>query len=340
MNSSNRNGDYVAQYVGDLLHVAQHLSGVKPERIDELSRILLNHPPSRADELGGRSGLNWNGSPLQFLISVRNQHPVFRLIGDPAFFCPDPLMRLNKSIDALQLVLETGRAGALRDVCLQSLNSILPEDIRALREYSHGMTWLARPLSGSGAALYVLAVANMSLAWRKAYEWAESIFTDPKEVQRTITTLQPCCRLLFVGIEGRDFKTGRAKIYWRLTRPSYPSQFGIDLYDDPTLIRFLGTIMKDHPFSLYAVTFSAGFSLATGRLIDVKADVSNRSAKLTTHEAIDLVESQAETLGLHCPLLRDALSVLPRESVIVGFVGLGLDSHGHHRLNVYLYQAK
>jgi len=330
---------YISQYVGDLLQVAHHVSGVKVSQLDEICQTLLHPPPRWAGELGGQSGLNWNGSPLQFLISARSKDCIFRFVGDPAFFHSDPITRFEESIAAIQLTLDAGNAGALQDVCQRSLTSALPRDSEVLREFSCGMIWLALALNQPGAAVYFLSIPDTSTAWRRAYEWLDTILPYPEEAHRVVARLESICHPVFVGIEGQNTKTGRAKLYWRLSRPATPAQFEISMYNDPTIARFLGTIMKDHPYSFYALTFSAGFSLATGELTDIKVDLSNRSANLSVVEVIELAESQAETLGLQRPPTRDGFSVLSRNSVTAGFIGLGLDHQRCHRLNTYLYQT-
>lgn len=337
--SVNQSKPYISHYVGDLLQVAQHVSGVKMSTLDETCQILLHRPPDWAGELKGQSGLNWNGSPLQFLISARNKDCIFRFIGDPVFFHSDPIIRFEESIAALQSTLDAGNAAALREVCVRSFNHTFPMDPEALRDFSHGMIWLALTIDQPGAAVYFLSAPDKSAGWRKAHDWLHTLLPHPEEAHHVIAQLKSRCHLVFGGIEGRNVETGRAKLYWRLSEPATPSQFGITMYNDPTIARFLGTIMKDHPYSLYALTFSAGFSLATGELQDIKVDLSNRSANLSVIEAIEYAELQAETLGLQRPPTRRSFPLLSGGSVSVGFIGLGLDCQGRHRLNTYLYQS-
>lgn len=329
---------YVSQYLGDLLRVAQCVATVELSQVDRLCQVVLHHPPTHAGELEGKSGLNWNGSPLQLLISTRSNGSVFRFIGDPAFFCPDPIGRFTESKKALQLALDTGSAQALEDVCQKTLTSVIPCDSAALQEFSHGMIWLALALNRPGIAAYFLAVSDRRAAWRTAHQWAETILPHPEEAQGVIAALEPGCRLLFVGIEGQTPQLGRAKLYWRLSRLAAFSQFGVSMFDDPAIGGFMAALMREHPFSLYALTFSAGFNLKTGELTDIKVDLSNRSADLSVVEAVHFAEGQAETLGLQLPPTRQGLSVLPHNSVSIGFLGLGLTHAGEYRLNTYLFQ--
>jgi hypothetical protein len=325
-------------YVGDLLQVAHHITGAPVSHLNEMCQILLHQPPYWAGEVRGQSGLNWDGSPLQFLVSTRRKECIFRLIGDPAFFHSDPLTRFDESIAALQLTLDAGNAGDLHDACQSSLTSAFPKNQEALRTYSCGMIWLGLTLDRPGAAVYFLSIPDTSTAWRRIHEWLNTILVHSEEAHRIIARLESHCHPVFVGIEGQNTETGRCKLYWRLSRLITPAQFGITMYNDPGIARFLGTIMKDHPYSFYALTFSAGFSLATGELTDIKVDLSNRSANLSVSEAITFMELQAETLGLLHPPACHGFSVL-RNSVSIGFIGLGLDCQGHHRLNTYLYQT-
>ncbi|MBU7023980.1 MAG: hypothetical protein HXS40_07410 [Theionarchaea archaeon] len=329
---------YISKYVGDLLQVAQCVAAVESSEVEDLCQVVLHHPPATADELEGESGLNWNGSPLQLLISTRNSGSVFRFIGDPAFFCPDPIRRFTESKMALKQALAAGKAKALEDVCWRSLESAIPCDDAALQEFSHGMIWLALTLNRPGIAAYFLAVLDKQAAWHMAHHWADTLLPHPGEAQKAIAALEPDCRLLSVGIEGQTPHSGRAKLYWRLSQPMAFSQFGISMFNDPAIAQFLAALMREHPFSLYALTFSAGFSLETGLLTDIKVDLSNRSADLSVADAVRFAEGQAETLGLDLPPTRQGLSVLPRNSVSIGFLGLGLTHTGEHRLNTYLFQ--
>jgi len=329
---------YATKYLRDLLQVAQCIAAVDLSQVDRLCQVVLYYPPTNAGRLEGKSGLNWNGSPLQLLISTRSNGSVFRFIGDPAFFCPDPIMRFTESKEALQLALDTGNAQALGDVCQKSLTSVIPCDAAALQEFSHGIIWLALTLNRPEIAAYFLAVLDRQTAWQTAYEWADAILPHPEEAQSVIATLEPDCRLLSVGIEGQTPQSGRAKLYWRLSRLAAFSWFGISMFNDPAVAQFLAALMKEHPFSLYALTFSTGFDLATGELTDVKVDLSNRSADLSVAEAVHFVECQAETLRLQPPPTCQGFSVLPQNSVSIGFVGLGLNHAGEYRLNTYLFQ--
>ncbi|MGC1121888.1 MAG: hypothetical protein WBA22_12430 [Candidatus Methanofastidiosia archaeon] len=329
---------YVSQYLEDLLQVAHSVTAAKPSQVHELCQVVLHHPPANAGELEGKSGLNWNGSPLQLLISTRSSGSVFRFIGDPAFFHPDPVRRFAESKKALTLVLDTGNAQTLQDICQKSLTTVIPCDPAALQEFSHGMIWLALTLNQPGIAAYFLAVSDRQTAWCTARQWVDTILPHPEEAHGVIAALEPNCCLIFVGIEGRTPQSGRAKLYWRLSRLAAFSQFGISMFDDPAIAQFLAALMREHPFSLYALTFSAGFSLETGELTDIKVDLSSKSADLSVAEAVHFAECQAETLGLQPPPTRQGLSVLPSNSVSIGFVGLGLNHEGEYRLHTYLFQ--
>jgi hypothetical protein len=204
---------YISQYLGDLLQVAHRVAAVELRQLEPLCQVVLHHPPAHAGELKGKSGLNWNGSPLQLLISARSHGSVFRFIGDPAFFCHDPVKRLADSKKALQQALKTGNAQPLEPVCQKTLTSALPSDGAALQEFSHGMIWLALALNCPGIAAYFLAVSDRRAAWRTAHQWIETVLPHPEEARRVIAALEPYCRLLFVGIEGQTPQSGRAKLY-------------------------------------------------------------------------------------------------------------------------------
>jgi len=333
------NEAYIPRSLGGLLNVAQRLSGSEAELVEEACRILLHCPPDDADQLGGRSQANWNGSPLQVLISVRQNSYSTRLIGDPAFYYTDPLMRLKESLKALDATLVMGQAEALRDISRTSAKVILPDNYEVPGRVTQGAIGLALCLPKPGAAIYIASESDQVAAWNKARKWATSIVSDSTELHRSIATLEAHCRIFGVGIEGLAPTAGRAKLYWRLSHPAPLNEFGISLYDDPTIIRFLSALMENRAFPLKSLTFSAGFSLRTGQLSDIKVDVCNNTTRLNPADMVRFIEQQTEILGLQCPPLRDVLASETPNSIAVGAIGLGLDCQGEHRLNTYLFQS-
>jgi hypothetical protein len=282
------------------------------------------------------SGLNWNQFPLQFVVSHQKPGIYYKVIGDPAFYIADSLYRYRQSMKALSYILETGNAQSLSDICKDTIAATLPDSITDLQEYTYGVMWLGLPLGHPGAAVYVLSVLDNATAWHNAHRVADTILSDSEDMHRVLTCLQPYCRLASVGVEGSSLENGRVKIYWRVSRPSSFQNFGIPLLTDDSILRFLGTLLKDHFFTLSALTFSAGFNLITGKVTDIKIDISNRIMQLDFNEASTFVQKTARSLDFNNPILEKWASC-SHDGVEVAFIGMGTDEYNRYRIHMYFY---
>lgn len=337
MESANLN--YSSRYLGDVINFVQHITCAEVDRIGQFSQTLLHHPPTNAKFMEGKSKANWNGSPLQLLISAHKANSNIRLIGDPAFYCVDPLVRLQLGIEALKATLALGQAEALKDLCLQSIDIILPAGNEGRRRIGHGAIGLALALNKPGAAVYFASEYDHFVAWAKARKWCNTMLPDAQEALRSIDVLARNCHIFGVGLEGLNSRAGRAKLYWRLSCPTALSQFGIGLYEHPMILQFLTQIMEKREFPLRALTFSAGFSLSTGQLKDIKVDVCNKSAHLTNIEAINIIQSCCQTLGLHSMTSEECAPLIVKNALAIAGIGLGINSQQENRLNTYLFQV-
>jgi hypothetical protein len=282
------------------------------------------------------TGLNWNQFPLQFVISHQKKGVYYKILGDPAFYITDPLCRYRQSMKALSHILEMGHAQSLYDICKGTIAATLPDSIPDLQEYTYGVMWLGLSLSHPGAAVYVLSVLDTKIAWHKAHRLADTILSDSEEMHRIITSLEPGCRLASVGIEGSTLKNARVKLYWRVSTPTSFQNFGIPLYSDDSILRFFGTLLNEHFFTLSALTFSAGFNLITGKVSDIKIDISNRIMHMDFDEAITFVQKAARSLDFDNAIPRK-WSSCSHDGMEVAFIGIGMDKINRYRLHMYIY---
>ncbi|GMU01388.1 hypothetical protein KH5H1_55080 [Corallococcus caeni] len=320
-----------------LLDVAATLTGRPREELSAQARVLLHGAPSEGRHPPGVSDLNANGSPLQLLLAGRAERWASRLIGDPCFDEPDAVARAHASRAALGAALAAGRAQALTAPLMDTLDVVVPWDEASLREYPTGILRLALPLGTPGVGLYASPPPGAG-AWDAARRWVRALLPRPEEALRLVSTLAPGCRLLGVGLEGESPARARAKLYWRLEAPAPLSSFALPLLEAPTLIAFLTSVLVRGAVPPRALTFSAGFELRTGALVDAKADVCTRSAGLSLEQAVDVLRTQTDVLPLHPFPLRDPLPLLHARRVGIGCLGLGIAPGGVHRLNVYLFQ--
>jgi hypothetical protein len=326
---------YSVSQLSRLLRVIAAVTHTPQERLLQLAEVLLHHPRSAAPGRHGASDLCANGSPLQALLSAREDRWVVRLIADPAFDRSDPLARLAASREALAALLTLGQATALEPLVGTLLDTLLPKAEADLRAYPTGMLRLGTTVEARGVAVYAGPSPNES-PWQAAARWAIATFREPTNILRTISTLATDCSLLGVGIEGTNHENARAKLYWRPAALSSLQSFGIPLFQHPALLRFLADILGGAQVPLGALNFSAGFSPHTGQICDIKVDVARHD--LTVGDALQLVNEHAQRLELSPPPLHGLLSWMCEERIGAACVGLGVDATSAFRLNTYLYQ--
>jgi hypothetical protein len=150
-----------------------------------------------------------------------------------------------------------------------------------------------------------------------------------------IAVLAQSCFLLGVGVEGLCPDSARLKLYWRMTTPQPLSDFGIPLLTDPAMIAFLAAALGGGSVAPDALNFSANFDVTSGRLVDVKVDVSWHGR--ARQQALQIIANQAEQLGLGTLETHSAINTIHQHQLAVGCIGLGIDAAGKYRLNTYLF---
>lgn len=306
-------------------------------RARQVAEILLHHPPVDAEAVHPRSDLNVNGSPLQLLLSARQARWEARLIADPAFHEADPLVRWRKSLGALEATLRATGAEDLRELVQLTARTVVPQDEPALRRYPTGMIRLAAGLTSRGAAVYMGAPHHAD-RWDVARRWAACVLGSADTACALIGRLEPNATVFGMGVEGVNRPHARAKLYWRLRKTAPINAFETPWLVSPAMTRFLAAVLGNRSVPLNALTFSAAFDVADGTLRDVKTDVCIANAGLGLRDTLHCVNEQAALLGLSPPPLDGCSEVLEQHHVDVGCLGLGSDSRGTHRLNIYLHQ--
>jgi hypothetical protein len=283
------------------------------------------------------SDLNPNGTPLQALLSARRDRWVVRLVGDPGFDRSDPADRWEVSRIALAEAVRIGGAESLRPAVDAALAAFVAEETIAGR--SNGMIRLALPAAGPGLAVYVGSPPGAD-GWAIARGWLDRLLPDSATAGRQLERVAATGALFGVGVEGASPETLRLKLYWRLERAAGLAAIGVPLLSRPETVRFLADLLGSLEVPLGALTFSIGFDAATGALRDAKIDCCAANAALDTRRALGLVNQHAAALSLRPPPLDGLQSVLERCRVGVACLGFGVDRHGQHRLNTYLYEDR
>lgn len=318
-----------------LLQAASIMSGIDAEHAESIACAMLGVSDTQHLQTPGKSELNWNGSPLQLLCSLRKNRTVTRLLSDPGCHLADSMARYQAGKTALFTSLALANAHPLYSVARQTLLHMVPTDRAALNSYAAGSLWLAVVLGTPGAALYV-APDPGAARWEKAREWLLGIARKPDDALTLISTIQNHCFLLGVGIEGASIESLRFKIYWRMTTALPLSAFGVRLLLDPSMIEFLTQALGNQAVAPNMLNFSANFDLMQGTLRDVKVDISWHNR--TRGEALELLDAQAEILGMASPATCNTLDLIEQFGLEIGCIGLGLDTAGEYRINTYVFQ--
>lgn len=286
----------------------------------------------------GRSTLNDNGAPIQVCIQATRRGVSWGLIGDPEHDLPEPGMRLAASRQALPAVLTICRATELTGLIDQTLETCLPlNDATALQRLMGGVVWIAGGLDRAGAGLYVdIRHGDVEANWDRIGIWLAAICPDTLNARPILQAVRPHGVPAGIGLKGVSAANARAKFYWRLKEPVSIETFGIDPLLHPALPWFLEKLTKGRPLSPSALTFSAGFDVASGHLRDAKIDVCccRHCLGQSSLEILDVLELCAGHLGLD--MLAEARAPLSDGLCQAALLGLGADSTGELRLNLYL----
>ncbi len=325
----------VSSYLQDLLEAAASLSRVKLKTVEALSQEMLAIPPDGQGIRGGRSGLNDDGSPLQFCLTATQDYLHCRFLSDPAFVLANPKERFEVSRQALAKILELTASEQLEYLCDRTLNCYLPEDIAGFSRFTSGVFWLGAGIDTPGCALYVDARRNGDLqeAWDWAQQWLTSVLPNSSEANSAIAVLRKYAYLQSIGIEGSSLNNARAKLYWRFLRPTRLDQMGLEIFCDPAFTSFLTFIIRDSVLQLTGIVPSLGFAITTGKSLDAKIDVCGHCLAYSNSKWIELVNSCTQMYGLtEIPVSK----ALEHNRSSVSFLGLGCNRNSEVRLNLYL----
>jgi hypothetical protein len=314
-----------------LFEAAGALAALPVDRVQAVANVVTASAAGAPIERGF-SGLNHDGTPVQFCISIDATGARYRLLGDPASDERDSGLRYARSLAALDAVLDLGHAAKLRPLVLDMLGAIVgaaPETDPAA--YPDGVLWLGAPLAGPGVAVYVDARRGGDEAPDRFRSWLVSLVQPSADEERVVEAVRHG-RIMSLGVEGVSPDIARAKVYWRLARPHALSDFAIPLLADRAFAHFVELVIGDREMHLDGVVLSAGLAVPSGKLVDVKLDLCScpRCLSFDSAGAADLLDRLARTFGLSLPPLDATLRASE-----VAFLGFGLDRSGDVRLNVY-----
>jgi hypothetical protein len=326
----------VAHKIAGITNMAADICGVPYSEIAGLSDTLLALPkPDENPVLGGRSGLNSDGTPLQFCISSRKEGWAGRLIADPAstyFIVED---RYLKSIDAIELLFERSKSAELKPLFEEMVKFHLPES-KSVEDYPDGVFWLGSPVQGSGIAIYMDGRrGGNEIGWNRLRDWLRMMMPEISGLDEWIDATGKVGDIMSIGFEGSSLKNVRAKIYWRLREAALLDSLNCEILKHQEFKNFLGELAGDKQLRLFGMVFSLGFHISSQQFFDVKIDMCGCKDCLnySASEWVGKFKHFTEKYNIApFPVSREMLEY----NAAVSYFGFGMDVRQEKRLNLYL----
>jgi hypothetical protein len=320
-----------------LFRAASMISGAGEDEVAGLTDTLLALPEEGYGRRGGRTGLNSDGSPIQFSISMTEKGAFSRLLSDPAFVLINPYERYLHSLFSLRKLIKLTSSEELEELCDITLASNLPASKEKLSDnYPDGVMWLGAGLGVPGIALYIDGRRGTEEeAWKRIYEWLITIMPASGESILAVNALKKYSQIMCIGIEGSSLENARAKIYWRLKRPLSLNDMELEILKDNAFSEFLTQLAGDKKILLNGLVFSLGIHIGSGKIYDAKIDVCacRRCLNYKPREWLDKLHIAAAAYGIPVP---DIEKILLENMCAVSYFGIGNDIKGNTRLNLYL----
>ena len=325
-----------AQKIAEITNIAADICDIPYTEIAELSNLLLALPSPNEDSLsGGRSGLNADGTPLQFCISSRKEGWTGRLIADPASTCLNVEDRYLKSLEAVELLFERNESAELKPLFEEMVKFHLPEN-KSVENYPDGVFWLGSPIRGAGVAVYLDGRrGGNEVAWNRLRDWLRMLMPGVKGLDEWIDAALQVGDIMSIGFEGSNLKNVRAKIYWRLREAVLLDSLNCDILKHREFKIFLEELAGDKELLLSGMVFSLGFHISSGQFFDVKIDLCGckNCLNYSATEWIDKFNHFEEKYNVApFPVDREMLEY----NSAVSYFGFGMDIKQEKRLNLYL----
>lgn len=324
--------------VNHLIQLAQRISTAPSDKVEFLCQQILARTQHQEDYLTQASCLNNDGVPLQLCLSSSIGGTSLRLIGDPGAHLADLELRYQIMQASLHRCIDLSQSASLSELAMQTLRQFIPESVNERSHYHQGFAWLALSPEQSGFAFYLeTAPLGRAAGWDAVQAWLAQVLPSDQTAQQIVAKLSQHCVVASVGLEGRDVQHCRAKIYFRLAQSMPLAELGIDLLVQAPMMEFLSLTMGEFGVDREGLVMSAGFSVSTGALMDVKLDLCGHCLTYQNHEWLKVIDQLVQHFGLTPFSLED---ILLHKACQVAFIGLGLDAHLQPRLNVYLKAAE
>ena len=199
----------------------------------------------------GSSHLNNDGMPIELCVSVSTNTRNLRIVADPASHIGDPIRRLTASRRTLNDTLRSLGLEGFASLCNTLLDKSLPDSETDLKQYRMGVFWIAAGLTERGAAVYLDAnPTRIPDNWEAVAKSISCILSEPGPALQAIHGLRSSSTPASLALEGRDQKSGRFKLYWRLRKALPLRELGVSGWEDPCFAEFLTEAVGNRPMNL------------------------------------------------------------------------------------------
>lgn len=315
-----------------LLDAAARVGGTPRAHLGALGRTVLAPPPGGGELRSDASGLNHDGSPLQWCLSAGPGGAAARLLGDPACTVTDQLARYRAGRANIPALVAATRSEGMRPLLDATLAAHVPADDDWRDEYPDGVLWLAAGVDTPGCGTYVDARrGGPDAAWERIDRWLHDL-TGSAAAADVYRGIRQRSRLMCVGVEGTCPDDARAKVYWRMAEATRLDAVGVPAFAAPEFARFVELCVGARRMRLTGVVLCAGVKVATGAFADAKLDLCTcpNCLDYTPDESARVAAAVSEAFGIAPLPLADAL-----ETTELAFLGLGVDARGRVRFNAY-----
>jgi hypothetical protein len=315
-----------------LSQIAAVVGSLPLHQVESTVAMLLNSSAKSPFIVPSRSTLNNDGAPLQLCVSASTLASSTRFIADPAYSATTHSQQRVCGHNAIARLCSATSA-PISETCDQVLQILLPHE-RDESTPTSGILWTASSAQSKGAAVYVNARwSSEEQNWQQALSAVSSILPQARDAERLSCEMMKCARVASVGIESNIAGDIHIKIYWRFTLPIPFYSLNIQLLQHPGFASFLSRVLSDRQIPLSALVCSAGFSISTGDLEDIKIDICAHCVRLPLQKWLSLsdeliIENSLQPLSISDTLLQGQAEV--------AFLGLGISRSENRRLNLYL----
>ena len=323
--------------IEQLSSVAAALSSSPLCKVLQLRDQLLALPEDDRCRPGGRSGLNADGTPLQYCISTSADGWNGRFISDPACIVGSSPERYRQSYDALQGLYPVTGTMDIRPIC----EDMLQFHLRGTEEtfdtdYPDGVLWLGASPDATGLAVYMDGRrGGHQQSWSRLLSWLDHLMPANVEVRDFIEKTRPHASIMSLGLEGSTMENLRTKIYFRLLHPCSLQDLGVPLLQCKELSTFCNDVVGNRQIKLSGLVFNIGFHIASGKMYDAKIDICacDNCVNLDAGAWRQLLNDGTKKYSLTpFPIDDDTLAT----HCNVSYYGMGVTRQGDVRLNLYL----